>query len=163
MEFNKPVSNPMLVGAIELLKAEDSKDHRNLFMTEMLKAHFLAPAIINPTPEVNEKGQAKLAPGSQIQFPLLTAPDGKQFFMAYTDWTELKKWKDEENQQTFALGFDDYAAMLLRKDKEGNSSPAAGFVINPFGGNIAITREMAAGVIATRLAQNGKPIPPSQK
>ena len=45
MEFNKPVSNPMLVGAIELMKAEDTPDHRNMFLNEMMKAFFLAPAI----------------------------------------------------------------------------------------------------------------------
>ena len=28
MEFNKPVSNPMMVGSIELLKAEDTPEHR---------------------------------------------------------------------------------------------------------------------------------------
>ena len=53
----------------------------------------------------------------------------------------IKKWKDEENQQTFAMNFDDYAGMLLRKDAQGNSSPALGFVINPFGGNIVVTRD----------------------
>ena len=84
---------------------------------------------------------------------LLTTKDGKRFFMAFTDWMELKKWKDEENQQTFALKFEDYAAMLLRKDAQGNTSPALGFVINPYGGNIVISKEMAAGLMAARLAK----------
>ena len=30
------------------------------------------------------------------------------------------------------MNFDDYAGMLLRKDAQGNISPALGFVINPF-------------------------------
>ena len=30
MEFNKPVSNPMMVGSIELLKAEDTPEHRQI-------------------------------------------------------------------------------------------------------------------------------------
>ena len=30
MEFNKPVSNPMMVGSIELLKAEDTPEHSRL-------------------------------------------------------------------------------------------------------------------------------------
>ena len=153
MEFNKPVSNPMLVGAIELMKAEDTPDHRNMFLNEMMKAFFLAPAIVEPAPEPDKTGKVKLAAGSKVQFPMLTTKDGKRFFMAFTDWMELKKWKDEENQQTFALKFEDYAAMLLRKDAQGNTSPALGFVINPYGGNIVISKEMAAGLMAARLAK----------
>ena len=50
MEFNKTVSNPMLVGCIELVKEEDTPDHRNMFVTELLKASFQAPAVIDPEP-----------------------------------------------------------------------------------------------------------------
>ncbi len=153
MEFNKPVSNPMLVGALELLRAEDTPDHRTLFMDEVLKATFLIPAIVTPTPEPDEEGKVKIAPGSKVQFPMLTAKDGKSFFMAFTDWTELKKWKDEEGQQTFAVRFQDYADMLFRKDAEGNMNPAGGFVINPFGGNMVMTRELMAGMMASALKQ----------
>ena len=105
MEFNKPVTNPMLVGAIELLKAEDTPDHRKLFMVEVMKAAFLIPAIVDPAPEPNAEGKVAITSANKIQFPMLSAPDGKRFFMAFTDWTELKKWKDEEGQQTFAVSF----------------------------------------------------------
>lgn len=152
MQFNKPVSNPMLVGSIELLKAEDSPEHRKMFEEEAMKALYLAPVIVNPAPVPDEKGNVIIKPGSQVQFPMLSAPDGKRFFMAFTDWTELKKWKDEENQQTFAMSFDDYMDMLFRKDQNGSENPAAGFVINPYGGNIAITKELAMAFISDRAA-----------
>lgn len=48
------------------------------------------------------------------------------------------------------MNFDDYAGMLLRKDAQGNISPALGFVINPFGGNIVVTREMVASMIGSK-------------
>ena len=161
MEFNKPVSNPMMVGSIELLKAEDTPEHRQLFLDELQKAKFLSPVVIDPVPQPDEKGQVKIARDSKVQFPMLSTEDGRKFFMAFTDWTELKKWKDEEHQQTFAMNFDDYAGMLLRKDAQGNISPALGFVINPFGGNIVVTREMVAGMIAAKLKATGKPVPPA--
>ena len=47
MEFNKPVSNPMMVGSIELLKAEDTPEHRQMFLEELQKAKFLAPVVID--------------------------------------------------------------------------------------------------------------------
>ena len=161
MEFNKPVSNPMMVGSIELLKAEDTPEHRQMFLDELQKAKFLAPVVIDPVPQPDEKGQVKIARDAKIQFPMLSTEDGRRFFMAFTDWTELKKWRDEENQQTFAMNFDDYAGMLLRKDAQGNISPALGFVINPFGGNIVVTREMVASMIAAKLKAAGKPVPPA--
>ena len=161
MEFNKPVSNPMMVGSIELLKAEDTPEHRQMFLDELQKAKFLAPVVIDPVPQPDEKGQVKIARDSKVQFPMLSTEDGRKFFMAFTDWTELKKWRDEENQQTFAMNFDDYAGMLLRKDAQGNISPALGFVINPFGGNIVVTREMVASMIAAKLKAAGKPVPPA--
>ena len=135
MEFNKPVSNPMMVGSIELLKAEDTPEHRQMFLDELQKAKFLSPVVIDPVPVPDENGRVTIARDAKVQFPMLSTEDGRKFFMAFTDWTELKRWRDEENQQTFAMNFDDYAGMLLRKDAQGNISPALGFVINPFGGD----------------------------
>lgn len=161
MEFNKPVSNPMMVGSIELLKAEDTPEHRQMFLDELQKAKFLSPVVIDPVPQPDENGRVTITRDSKVQFPMLSTEDGRKFFMAFTDWTELKKWRDEENQQTFAMNFDDYAGMLLRKDAQGNISPALGFVINPFGGNIVVTREMVASMIAAKLRAAGRPVPPA--
>lgn len=153
MEFNKLELNPMLVGAIELAKAEPTPEHNKLVSDEIIKAHLLCPAAVTPAPEPNAAGELRPAPGSQVQFPILSASDGKQFFMAYTDMEELKKWKDVEGQQFFSMTFDDYATMLLQKDDQGRTSPAAGFVINPFGGNIVVSREMAAQYVMARAKQ----------
>ena len=161
MEFNKPVSNPMMVGSIELLKAEDTPEHRQMFLDELQRAKFLSPVVIDPVPVPDENGRVTIARDAKVQFPMLSTEDGRKFFMAFTDWTELKKWRDEENQQTFAMNFDDYAGMLLRKDAQGNISPALGFVINPFGGNIVVTREMVASMIAAKLTAAGRPVPPA--
>ena len=57
MEFNKPVSNPLLVGSIELMKAEDTPAHRNMFIGELSKASFLSPAVIEPAPEPDKDGK----------------------------------------------------------------------------------------------------------
>ena len=141
MEFNKPVSNPMMVGSIELLKAEDTPEHRQMFLDELQKAKFLSPVVIDPVPVPDENGRVTIARDAKVQFPMLST--------------------DEENQQTFAMNFDDYAGMLLRKDAQGNISPALGFVINPFGGNIVVTREMVASMIAAKLKAAGRPVPPA--
>lgn len=152
MEFRKNVSNPMLAGSIELLKAENTPEHQKMFWNELMKAKLLSPVIIDSVPEPDEDGNAKLAPGSKVQFPMLSTKDGKRFFMAFTDQPEMDKWPGAEEPDFFALTFKDYADLLLRKDPKGNLSPALGFVVNPYSGNIVITREMLARVIAAQIA-----------
>lgn len=151
MEFNKQVSNPMLIGTIELMKADRSKEHHNMLVNEILKAQFLTPATVTPIPQVNGEGKTEIAEGTQIQFPMLTAPDGKSFFVAFTDQMELDKWKKEGEFQNVAMNFDDYAGILSRKDENGNENPAAGFVINPFGCNLVLTKDMVKAMWEAKM------------
>ena len=74
MEFNKPVSNPMLVGSIELLKEEDTPDHRNMFVSEMTNASFLAPALIDPEPTENAEGKLTITGSRKKQGLFLRLP-----------------------------------------------------------------------------------------
>ncbi len=151
MEFNKPVSNPLLVGAIELMKAEDTQRHRGMFVNEMLRAEFLAPVLITPAPEPDTNGKLVIGKGSNVQFPTLAVRDGRQLLMAFTDKMEFEKWRPGEEKYSFALTFDDYVSMLLRKDKQGNSSPAIGVVINPFGCNLIVHKDMIANMVLTKM------------
>ena len=148
MEFNKITSNPMLVGSMELLKADPSPEHKSLFVSEMMKAKYMSPAMITPEPVVDENGEKKPAPGSKIQLPMLSAPDGKKFFVAFTDKMEFDKFRKEEDAPFIALGAEEYAAMLLRKD-----SPVLGFIINPGSANMVVPKEMLASIIAAKIAK----------
>ena len=142
----------MLVGTIELLRAEDTPDHRNMFVTEMTNASFLAPALIDPEP-VEKEGKLTITGNSKIQFPMLSAPDGKKFFMAFTDASEYEKWQEKTRHlPTFALKFDDYVAMLFHKNSDGSTTQALGFVINPAGCNIIVPKEMIANIMEAREA-----------
>lgn len=169
MEFNQTVSNPMFVGCIELMKAEDTPEHRNMFVTELTKSSFQAPAVIDPEPVADEEGKLSVKPGSRVQFPMLLTPDGKKFFMGFTDPREYQKWVEKNKEMPFfALKFDDYANMLLSRDAQGNENPALGLVINPMGANVIIPKEMIAGIVGARVAQMkqmaakraGTPVPP---
>ena len=154
MEFNKNVSNPMLIGAIELMKAEDTPEHRSMFVEELGKADFLSPAMIDPAPTEGADGELVLAPGSKVQLPMLSTSDGTKFFMAFTDKTEYDKWQ-ERNQKipAVALKIAEYAGMILRREPNGNICPALGMVINPFGANIILPREMLASMMSAKIAQ----------
>ena len=43
--------------------------------------------------------------------------------------------------------------MILRRDPKGNLCPALGMVVNPFGANIILPREMLASMMTARAAQ----------
>ncbi len=155
MEFNKPVSNPMLLGCIELIRDEDSQEHREMFVEEFSKALFVAPAMVNPAPVEDEEGNLKLSPQSQIQFPMLSTADGKKLYMAFTDTKEYEAW-EAQNQKfpMFTLNMQDYANMLLRKDPMGNPYPIAGIVVNPMSTNMIISKELLGTMMARKMAQD---------
>ncbi len=153
MEFNKSVSNPMLMGCIQLLKAEDSQEHRNMFAEELLRSSFLAPAIMEPAPMKDADGKLAIVQGSKIQFPMLMTQDGKRYFMGFTDAVEYRKWVEKnEDLPYFALQFDDYIR-LLQPDAQGNESPMLGFVVNPMGDNVIVPKEMVLAIAAAKAGQ----------
>ena len=125
--------NPKLKDAIAEMRKDNNPQTRNVVINEMMNSVFLAPAQVdfgaNP-PKPDADGKVKLEQDTKIGFKLIGTPDGKQFFMAFTDWDELHKWNKDPAQQTLMLRFDDYAA-LLEKNTE-----AAGFVINPYNENL---------------------------
>ncbi len=153
MEQPKAIQNPMLVGAMELLKADNSTKHRDFFLQELLKAHLLTPATVTPKPERDENGLVRMAPDAQIQIPMLSTREGVRYFMGFTDVQELKKWVKSmgEEQQLLVFGFQDFASVVKRAD-----SQCDGFVINPGGTNIRVTRGMIETIQET--LSSGKPM-----
>lgn len=135
------ITNPMLTGAMELMKQSDTVEHRQMFIGEMLHAKFLSPVVIDPLPEADENGISKVDKDARIQLPMLTAPDGKHYFMAFTDLAELQKWNKEGNQQIFGFDFADYVGMIRNAKETAN-----GFVINPYSHNIVLPAEFVETV-----------------
>ncbi len=155
MEIDKNVANPMLVGAMQLFKAEDTPEHRNMLMSELAKATLLTPALIDPAPAQAADGSYRLEKGSRVQFPILNGSDGKRFFVAYTDERSLRAGSGSQQVGTpkeyrdhfVTMQITDFAGILLTKDANGNSSPCNGFVLNPFAENVIISSDAVAVII----------------
>ena len=134
-EKNVPVTNPVLKEAISRLhKGEHAREHQMVTLHILLQAQLLAPVTITP-------GKTN----TQIQFQLITTPDGRAFFPAFTDLEELKKGFPGDGQQTVVLPFADYARMILR-DKA-----AQGFVVNPFGDSLTLEQPLVEFLEQVRL------------
>lgn len=141
-EKQKTINNPMLMGALELLRDENTQEHRNMVMQEVLRGRFLAPVVVDPPLVANEEGIARAEADRSINFLLLKAADGNAYFMGYTDMEELKRWKGQTPHQVFALKFSDYVNMLLKPDCQVN-----GVVINPYDHNLVITKDMIHSIL----------------
>lgn len=151
MLFNKPVSNPMLAGAIELMVTEPTPEHKRTFLEEILKSELLCPAFINPPPEIDESGIPRLGDNTKVQIPTLYTPEGVQYFLAFTDKEELYKWKSEEEcPYTYACSFDDFVMLLRHREPDGTPGPAQGVVINPCGCNYVLDKDKVANILLTR-------------
>ena len=150
MELNKTVSNPMLVGAMQLIKA-DGKDpvpeHQALFMEQLDQAELLAPADVKG--ELDENGQIPADGKVLVRFPYLFGADGKKFVVVFTDNASLDKAKDVEGPSRLpddylkncaVLKLSDLAKMVFVKNADGSENDTFGIVINPFMENIVIPR-----------------------
>ena len=84
-----------------------------------------------------ENDKIVLGEGTSIALLSIDNEQGEHFLMAFTDWAELKKWKQNHNQQTLVLSYEDYQGIIIK-----NNSAYQGMVINPFGENIVLDRQM---------------------
>lgn len=136
MDINKPITNPNLVDAIKEMKQGNKEEE--LFWEEIFKAMFLCPInmeIGKTTQKENHK--IVLGEGTSIALMSIDNEQGEHFLMAFTDWDELKKWKQNYDQQTLVLSYEDYQGIIIK-----NNSTYQGMVINPFGENIVLDRQM---------------------
>ncbi len=136
------ISNPMLVGAMQLVKKDNTPENRKVFMDEILHAKFLAPVIITPSPELDESGNAKFTPDSQMNVPMITVDEGKCFFMAFTDLGEMREVKLEGYVSVLPFTLKDYAAMIAQADET-----CQGFVINPYCNGLIVSKAMVSSMI----------------
>lgn len=115
------ITNVLLVEAIRQMKANENPETRNAVIDEtVMRAKFLMPVTI--------------LDGS-MQFNMVTNSDKQNYFVAYTDWEEMKPSKIGPDQKAMIMTFDDYA-MLEKKNIQ-----TAGFVINPFTTNLIFRKD----------------------
>lgn len=123
------VVNPELKAHLETLRMKENPDLLDQVYEEISgRALFLS--VVTPA-----KGFTPDAP--KYDFPVLTTTGhGYLFYPIFTDMEELRKWNQDDAVQTLALGFDDYANMIEQNSK------IQGLVINPYGANFSIERDM---------------------
>lgn len=141
LELNQPIQNPALIKVMDAFKKEPSPRTELDMIAGLLSAKFLTPiSLAKPV----EGGQ--LGPDTAFQHYLITNNKDERFFLAFTDEDELKKWSGGEHRDAFTAPLPVFAALL------GKSTTAKGVVINPFGQNITLTKEMIENFPKRRAA-----------
>ena len=158
MLFNAKIENPMLVGAIELMRQDEDPKKREAVLEEILKATFLCPATVSAPPFQGEDGQLTLPDNCDIQQKMIQDKSGRPLLMAFTSQEEMDKWLGQRAIRDFVYGFGmsftEYADLMLQKLPDGTRRPAQGFVIDPYGCNLVVDRDMVANIML-RLLKRG--------
>lgn len=131
IDAQKQVTNPELVIIMNKFMAEKTKVNEILLADQITHAQFLTPVILD-----GEIENGVLKAGSTLRFKILINEQNESYFMAFTDWDELKKWS-KQTEQTFIATYEDLKGMVLKDSYE-----IKGFAINPYGQNFLITSEI---------------------
>ncbi|MCD8212949.1 MAG: SseB family protein [Campylobacter sp.] len=108
--------------------SEPNADNEILLLNELKKAEFLAPVIISAPLAKPDGGAIYEEEGSNIKFILLESEEDKTtFFPAFTDRSEMMKWRNDSEQEVLNLRIKDYIIML-----ENSSGKYSGIVIDAF-------------------------------
>lgn len=151
------IANPMLIGAMELVKKNKSPENLRVFMDELLHARLISPIIVTPPPALDENGMAKLTSESKISIPMLPGPEDKKYLIAFTDPAELKKMKVDTSLNVLPFGIKDYAVMIAKTEDKCD-----GLVINPGSRGPIVNKAMIAAIMSKVVKKPEEDTAPEQ-
>lgn len=151
-DVNQSIQNDKLVKAMEELHNNNCSQTQNKMIDEVMRARFVSPVLMENVPDTEGmQGKVTLGKDTNISFQLIENTEGGHFFLAFTDWDELRKWRKVDGQQTMLLTFDDLAVISTNAGKN-----AGGFVINPFGANIVFRQELIETLVHLKAERDEK-------
>ena len=157
MYYKGVINNSMLHGAIETMRLDPTPENHTLVLEEVLKATYLCPALLSAPPLMDEKGEPYFAEGCDVQYQMLQNSQGKPFLIAFTDPDQAEKWKARRTAPgevyELVMEFSDYINLIMRPLPGGGYGPAEGVVIDPFGANLKVDRDMVANLVIRRMQE----------
>lgn len=124
------------IESVKSLRELQTPESENHMYDELMQVGFIMPVLINGEVHEDKDGKQTISEGATFSFPTIASPEGQQYFMAFTDGTELQKYQSKQPLHALTFGFDDYAAVIMQ-NKE-----IAGFVVDPYGTNVVYPRDL---------------------
>lgn len=128
LNINQPAINPRLTAAMKAMQEHNTEETRSKVAAELMEAKLLAP-IQRQTNLVSSE--------ERVRFRLIQNEKKEKYYMVFSDMSQLYKWNKGLKQDTVQVMFGDLVKLM-----EENPS-TAGFVVNPMGENVTITKTLA--------------------
>ncbi|MBQ9518848.1 MAG: enhanced serine sensitivity protein SseB C-terminal domain-containing protein [Firmicutes bacterium] len=123
--------NEKLVQAMQAMKSDPQKNSV-AFANELFYVKLITPVSINPEPK-----NGQVAPGSVISYITLHDKEkDKNFILTFTDRDEYLKYFKAGSTQIMRHTYRELASITMSHNRFD------GFIIDPMGENVAVTREL---------------------
>ena len=143
-QSSEQVKNPELIEAMNAMLRHNTEKTRGHMAAVLMDAHLLSP-IERQTVQTETEG-----PSTRIRFEHIENAQGKKYYLAFTDMNEYAKWnEDETHNQALIMTMEDFGNILIR-----NLNDLEGFVINPYGENVSISKSLLLSLLKQREARN---------
>lgn len=137
------IRNPKLVEAMQAMIRHDTEKTRGHMAAALMESRLLSP-IERQTVLTEMEG-----PSTRIRFEDIQNTQGDKYYLAFTDMDEYAKWnEDETHNQALIMTMDDFGNLLIR-----NINDLKGFVINPYGENISISKSLLLSLLKQKEAR----------
>lgn len=138
------IRNPELVAAMRAMVKYDTQQNRSRMAAALAEAKLLSP-IQTQTVLTEKEG-----PSTRIRFEDIRNTEGDSYYMAFTDIDEYNKWNDDEkHNQALIMTIEDFGKILIRSIND-----LKGFVINPYGENISISKGLLLSLLKQKENRN---------
>lgn len=133
------MDNRMLENLLDI--ARKNPDHdvlETLFTIIAEDAYFLCVMNFSKKPTMMKDGHVMVHPDTTVYVPVVCTPKGEKYFPAFTNVSELEKWKEVNYKEATIIkaGLDEYLDLL------DHNKDHLGIVINPFNQSFLISKEM---------------------
>ncbi len=137
------IKNPALVAAMRAMVQHNNEETRSQMAAALMDSHLLSP--IQRQTVLTEKD----GPSVRIKFEEIQNTEGDKYYLAFTDIDEYARWNnDEKHNQALIMTMEDYGNILIR-----HINDLKGFVINPYGENISISKSLLLSLLKQREAK----------
>lgn len=137
------VRNPKLVAAMREMVEHNTDNTRSKMAAALMDARLLSP-VERQTVITEQAG-----PSTRIRFEDIQNTEGEKYYLCFTDLDEYAKWNDDgKHNSALIMTMEDFGNLLIR-----NINDYKGFVVNPYGENVSITKELLLSLLKQREAR----------
>lgn len=142
-QTSEEIRNPRLIEAMRAMLRHDNAKTRGHMAEELMASRLLAP-VQRQTILTEREG-----PSTRVRFEDIQNSEGDKYYLAFTDIEEYNKWnEDGTHGQALIMTMEDFGNILIRSIND-----LKGFVINPFGENISISKSLLLSLLKQKEAR----------